>query len=194
MLVKRMEILDRQKNRSWANKSIFPDSMNTETPRKLVFSLTCLCLSVCAKKLVSEYLTNKLTDVNEKIRCMLLLAWSRESSLTSTILPKFTLNLGRGVIFGILLTLISWKLSKISQNRDDLVDVKFKVLQIWPYTFFDISNSFWDIFKKLFFKKFCQGSPKRLDLGQSTFEIFVLLAENHESPLDSTVGAMFLQN
>jgi len=47
----------------------FPDSTNTETPRKLVFSLTCVCLSVClsvcAKKFVSGYLTKELTDLDE---------------------------------------------------------------------------------------------------------------------------------
>jgi len=51
--------------------STFTDSTNTETPRKLVFSLTCvcvclsICLSVCAKKFVNGYLTDKLTDLNE---------------------------------------------------------------------------------------------------------------------------------
>ena len=59
MFVERMEVLEyRQKFEVELSK--FPDSTNTKTPRKLVFSLTCVCvcLSVCAKKIVSGYLTS----------------------------------------------------------------------------------------------------------------------------------------
>jgi len=46
MFVERMEVLEyRQKFE--VELSTFPDSTNTETPRKLVFSLTCVCVSVC---------------------------------------------------------------------------------------------------------------------------------------------------
>ena len=41
-----MEVLEyRQKFE--VELSTFPDSTNTETPRELIFSLTCVCLSVC---------------------------------------------------------------------------------------------------------------------------------------------------
>jgi len=70
MFVERMEVLEyRQKFE--VELSTFPDSTNTKTPRKLVFSLTCVCvcvsdcLSVCAKKCVSGYLTKGLTDLDE---------------------------------------------------------------------------------------------------------------------------------
>jgi len=70
MFVERMEVLEyRQKFE--VEISTFPDSTNTKTPRKLVFSLTCVCvclsvcLSVCAKKFVSGYLTKELTDLDE---------------------------------------------------------------------------------------------------------------------------------
>ena len=51
-----MEVLEyRQKFE--VELSLFPDSTNTETQRKLVFNLTCVCLSVCAcEKFVSGYL------------------------------------------------------------------------------------------------------------------------------------------
>jgi len=39
--------------------STFPDSANTDTSRKVVFSLTCVCVSIRAKKFVSGYLTDK---------------------------------------------------------------------------------------------------------------------------------------
>ena len=43
MFVERMEVLEyRQKFE--VELSTFPDSTNTETPRKLVFSLTCVCV------------------------------------------------------------------------------------------------------------------------------------------------------
>jgi len=46
MFVERMEVLEyRQKFE--VELSTFPDSTNTETPRKLVFSLTCVRVSVC---------------------------------------------------------------------------------------------------------------------------------------------------
>ena len=53
MFVERMEGLEyRQKFDVELNT--FPDSTNTETPRKLVFSWTCVCLSVCVcEKFVS---------------------------------------------------------------------------------------------------------------------------------------------
>jgi len=66
MFVERIEVLEyRQKFE--VELSTFPDSTNTKTQRKLVFSLTCVCvcLSVCAKKFVSGYLTRELTDLDE---------------------------------------------------------------------------------------------------------------------------------
>jgi len=68
MFVERMEVLEyRQKFE--VEPSTFPDATHTETPRKLVFSLTCVCLfvclTVCAKKFLSGYLTNKWSDLNE---------------------------------------------------------------------------------------------------------------------------------
>ena len=46
MIVERMEVLEyRQKIE--VKLSTFSDSTNTETPRKLVFSLTCVCVYVC---------------------------------------------------------------------------------------------------------------------------------------------------
>jgi len=70
MFVERMEELEyRQKIE--VKLSQFPDSPNTETPRKLFFSLTrarvcvCVCLSVYAEKSVSGYLSKELTDLDE---------------------------------------------------------------------------------------------------------------------------------
>jgi len=76
MFVERMEVLEyRQKFE--VELSTFPDSTNTKTPRKLVFSLTCVCVCVCvcvsvclsvclcAKKFVSGYLTRELTNLDE---------------------------------------------------------------------------------------------------------------------------------
>jgi len=80
MFVEGMEALEyRQKFE--VELSAFPDSTNTETPRKLVFSLTCVCvcLFVCAKKFVSGYLTKELTDLDENyvVSC----SWCRIENL-----------------------------------------------------------------------------------------------------------------
>jgi len=66
MFVHRMEVLE-YSQKFEVELSTFPGSTNTETPRKLVFSFTCvsLCLSVSAKKFVSGYLTKELTDLDE---------------------------------------------------------------------------------------------------------------------------------
>ena len=64
MFVERMEVLEYRKKFE-VELSTFPDSTNSETPRKLVFSLTCVCLSVCAEKFVSGYLMEGLTDLEE---------------------------------------------------------------------------------------------------------------------------------
>ena len=80
MFVERMEVLEYRKKFE-VELSTFPDSTNTETPRKLVFSLTCVCvcvcvcLSVCAKKFVSGYLTKELTDLHEN--CGVCCNWRR---------------------------------------------------------------------------------------------------------------------
>jgi len=58
MFVERMEVL-KYRQKFEVELSIFPDSTNTETPRKLVLT------SVCAKKIVSGYFTKELTDLDE---------------------------------------------------------------------------------------------------------------------------------
>jgi len=65
MFVERMEVLEyRQKFE--VELSTFPDSTNTQTPRKLVFSLTSVSLSVCVcEKFVSGHLTKGLTDLDK---------------------------------------------------------------------------------------------------------------------------------
>ena len=68
MFVERMEVLE-YRLKFEVELSTFPESTNTETSRKLVFSLTCVCvsvcLSVCAKKFVSGYLTKESTDLDK---------------------------------------------------------------------------------------------------------------------------------
>ena len=58
MFVERMEVLEyRQKFEVVI--STFPESTNTETPRKLVFSLTCVCVSVCLSVCLSVCVSEK---------------------------------------------------------------------------------------------------------------------------------------
>jgi len=54
MFVERMEVLNTVTN-SKLELSTFPDSTNTETPRKLVFSLTCV--SVCLGEKVCQWIS-----------------------------------------------------------------------------------------------------------------------------------------
>jgi len=105
MFVERMEVLEHRQQFE-VELSTFPDSTNTETPRKLVFSLTCVCVSVCVCEKVFQCISYERVDrFGWKLRGMLQLASNRESPLTSTIGPLFPLNLGRGVICAILWTL-----------------------------------------------------------------------------------------
>jgi len=91
----------------------------------------CLCEKVC------QWISYERVDrFRWKLRCMLQLASNQEPPLTSTIGPLFSPNLGRGMIFAILWTLISRKPKKISKNWEDLPDVTFQDLQIWFFTFF----------------------------------------------------------
>jgi len=63
MFVQRMEVLEyRQKIE--VELSTFPDSTNTETPRKLDFSLTCVCvcLSVCLGEKVCQWISYERVD------------------------------------------------------------------------------------------------------------------------------------
>jgi len=73
MFVERMEVLEyRQKFE--VELSTFPDSTITETPRKLVFSLTCVCvcvsvcLSVGAKKFRTDSQKSLSVDILRKSR------------------------------------------------------------------------------------------------------------------------------
>jgi len=156
IFVERMEVMEyRQKFE--VELSTFPDSPNTETPRKLVFSLTCVSVCLCEK--VCQWISyERVYRFGWKLRCMLQLASNREPPLTSTIGPLFPPNLGRGVICAILWTLISRKPWKISKNRGDLVDVNFQDLKIWFFTFFSISLTVFEIFwKNSLWKKFVRG-------------------------------------
>jgi len=101
-----------------------------------------------------------------------------------------------GVFFlTIFRTPVSQKRSEISKCAKEVMYFKFKDLQIWFCTFFDISNGFWDIVKKQFLKKVCQGLgvAKTSWLGQNTFKIFAW-NRNRESFLDGTVEVIFPQN
>jgi len=111
MFVERMEVLEyRQKIE--VELSTFPDSTNTETSRKQVFSFTCACVWVCvcawgcvrvcvrvcvrARENVFQWISYERVDGFEwKFRCMLQLASNREPSLASTIGSIFLRNLGR---------------------------------------------------------------------------------------------------
>jgi len=56
MFVERMKVSEyRQKFE--VELSTFPDSTNTETPRKLVLSLTCVCMGAREKKIVSGWIS-----------------------------------------------------------------------------------------------------------------------------------------
>jgi len=104
MFVERMEVLE-YRQKFDVELSAFPDSTNTETPRKLFFFLfffawrVCVCLSVCLSlcEKVCQWISYERVDpFGWKLRCMLQLASDREPPLTSTIGPLFTPNLGRG--------------------------------------------------------------------------------------------------
>jgi len=94
MFVERMEVLE-YRPKFEVELSTFPDSTNIETQRKLVFSLTCVSVSLCDK--VCQWISYQTVDrLGWKLRCMLQLASNREPPMTSTIGPLFPPNLGRG--------------------------------------------------------------------------------------------------
>jgi len=66
MFVERMEVLEyRQKFE--VELSTFPDSTNTETPRKLVFSLTCVCVCLPVWKRLPVDILRKSWPISMKI-------------------------------------------------------------------------------------------------------------------------------
>ena len=66
MFLERMEVLEyRQKFE--VELSTFPDSTNTEMPRKLVFSLTCVCVCLCVRKSLSVDILRTSTPIWMKI-------------------------------------------------------------------------------------------------------------------------------
>ena len=56
MFVERMEVLEYCRKFE-VELSTFPDSTNTETSRKLVFSLTCVCVCVCLCEKVCQWIS-----------------------------------------------------------------------------------------------------------------------------------------
>jgi len=65
MFVERMEKLE-YGQKFEVERSPFPDSTNTETPRRLVFSLTCVsmcvCLCVCLGEKVCQWISYEQVD------------------------------------------------------------------------------------------------------------------------------------
>jgi len=52
MFVERMEVLE-YRRKFEVELSTFPESTNTETPRKVVFSLMCVCVCLSVRKSLS---------------------------------------------------------------------------------------------------------------------------------------------
>jgi len=121
-----MEVLEyRQKFE--VELSTFPDSIHTETPKKLLFNMTCVC--ACVKKFVSEYLTTELTDLDENFG--VCCNWPRIEDLPLPVQSDLYFpSIWRGGRFAILLILVSRKLLTVSKNREDIFHLKVKDLQI----------------------------------------------------------------
>ena len=189
MFVERMEVVEyRQKFE--VEQSTFPDSTNTETTRKLVFSFTC----VCAKKFISGYLTKKLTDLDDNFG--VCCNWPQIENLPRPVRSNqyFPVIWGGGVIFATISTLISKKPVQISKNRD-VIDGKFKDLQIWFCTFFSISLTVFEISRKNCFWKSLSGARGRKSvMSWGEIRLKYVLIVNRESPLDGKVGMIFPQN
>jgi len=159
MFVERMEVLEyRQKFE--VELSTFPDSTNTKTPRKLVFSLTCVCVcvSVCLCEKVCQWISYERVDrFRWKLWCMLQLASNGEPPLTSTIGPLFPPNLGRGWFLQFFEPLYLENHKRYQKQSKTLSTYNLKIYKFDSIHLFDISNGFRDILKKLFLKKFVRG-------------------------------------
>ena len=162
MFVERMEVLEyRQKFE--VELSTFPDSTNTKTPRKLVFSLTCVCLSVrlsvclCAKKFVSGYLTRELTDLDENYG--VCYNWRRIENLPYPVQSDhyFLLIWGGGWFLQFFEPLYIGNYKRYRKTEKTRSTWTLKIYNFDFVYLFDISNGFRDILKKLFLKKVCQG-------------------------------------
>jgi len=142
--------------------STFPDSTITETPRKLVVSLTCVCVwgvSVCLSDKVCQWISYKRVDrFGWKLRCILQLASNREPLLIKTIGPLFPLIWGGGGDFcNSLNPYISKTIKDIGKQR------RHDRRNIWRSTnfiryIFSISLTIFEIFwKNCFWNKFVRG-------------------------------------
>ena len=67
MFLEQIEVLEYRRKLE-VEQSTFPDSTNTETSRKLFISLTCVCVSVCAKKFSVDIVTKKKESLENKLR------------------------------------------------------------------------------------------------------------------------------
>ena len=137
----------------------------------MIFSVTCVrlsvCLSVClsvslsvclsVRKSLSEDNFRKSWPIWTKFSVNVGIALESGLSLWhyggSNISPKF----GEGVILSLFQTIISRKRLEIFKICRDLVGVEFWDLQFCHLRFLNFSNGFWDISKKVFFKKLWQG-------------------------------------
>ena len=68
----------------------------------MAFSLTCVCVSLCAKKFVSGYLRNMFTDLNENFG--VCCNWPRIVNVPKPVQSDqcFPHYVGRGLIFAFL--------------------------------------------------------------------------------------------
>ena len=107
MFVERMEVWNPIKN-SKLSQAHFLTLLSRKRQENwfLACVCVCVCVSVCAK--FCQWISYERVDrFRWKLRCMLQFASNREPFLTSTIGPLLPPNIGRGVTFALLWTLIS---------------------------------------------------------------------------------------
>ena len=160
-----------------------------------------MCVSVCLCEKVCQWISYERVDrFGWKLRCMLQLASNREPPLTSTMGPLFPTNLGRGWFLQLFEPLYLENQKEVSKNRRPCRREIWRSANLILYIFFLISLTVFEIFWKNWFWKKLSGAGGRknvltwVKLRFSFFPSFFLLLLGIESPLDSTVVAMFPQN
>jgi len=117
----------------------FPDSTNTETPRKVFFFcffFVCVCKNVC------QWISYQVDRFQWKFRCKLQLACNREPRLASTIGPIFPQNLGGGgCVF--LQFFRPLNLKKCTNNKYIVKLWNLKTYKFDPICIFSVSIFFW---------------------------------------------------
>jgi len=120
-----------------------------------------VCVYVCVRKCLSVDILRKSWPIWMKIPVYVAIGLESRTSPKQYDRTNISPLWGGGDFCNSLNPYISKTIKEIKRNREDLVDVKFKDVQVWLLTFFSIPLRFVKYFEKTVLEKSLSGARGR---------------------------------